>query len=69
MATEVNERTIWQVSAGPADRSYADRFLEHGVALIGPGDTGPWRPDGLTRNSKVGSFGVSPPSFVSGTYC
>ena len=43
MATEVNERTIWQVSAGPADRSYADRFLEHGVALIGPGDTGPWR--------------------------
>ena len=25
--------------------------------------------NGLTRNSKVGSFGVSPPSFVSGTYC
>ena len=34
---------IWQVSAGPSDRSYADRLLDHGVALIGPGDTGPWR--------------------------
>ena len=43
MVTEGNERTIWQVSAGPADRSYADQFLIHGVALIGPGDTGPWR--------------------------
>ena len=39
------ERTIWQVSAGPTDRSYADQFLNHGVALIGPGDPGPWRSD------------------------
>ena len=39
------ERTIWQVSAGPTDRSYADHFLNHGVALIGPGDAGPWRSD------------------------
>jgi hypothetical protein len=36
------ERIIWQVSAGPASRSYADVFLRHGVCLIGPGDPGPW---------------------------
>lgn len=32
----------WQISAGTASRSYADVFLMHGVALIGPGDAGPW---------------------------
>lgn len=36
---------IWQISAGPASRSYADVFLRHGVALIGPGDPGPWTPE------------------------
>ena len=35
---------VWQVSGGPADRPYAGTFLKHGVALIGPGATGPWRP-------------------------
>ena len=38
-------RAIWQVSAGPASRSYVDLLLKHGVALIGPGDAGPWTPD------------------------
>lgn len=38
-------RTIWQVSGGPAKRDYADLFIKHGVALIGPGDAGPWSPD------------------------
>jgi hypothetical protein len=33
---------VWQISAGPASRSYADVFLKYGVALIGPGDAGPW---------------------------
>ncbi len=33
---------IWQVSAGPANRTYGDLFLEFGVALIGPGDAGSW---------------------------
>src|SRR5258708_11791333 len=33
---------VWQVSAGPASRSYTDVFLKHGVALIGPGDAGLW---------------------------
>jgi hypothetical protein len=36
---------VWQVSAGPASRSYTEVFLKHGVALIGPGDAGPWRPE------------------------
>jgi hypothetical protein len=38
-------RAVWQVSAGPALRSYAEVFLSYGVALIGPGDAGPWRPE------------------------
>jgi hypothetical protein len=37
-----SERTVWQISGGPASRSYADVFLRHGVGLIGPGDSGPW---------------------------
>lgn len=36
--------TVWQVAGGPANRRYADVFMRHGVALIGPGDTGPWNP-------------------------
>lgn len=37
--------TVWQVSAGPASRSYAGVLLKHGVALIGPGDAGAWKPE------------------------
>ena len=36
------EPIIWQLSGGPASRSYADLFLRHGVGLVGPGDPGPW---------------------------
>ena len=36
---------VWQVSAGPTKRRYSEVFLRYGVALIGPGNTGPWRPD------------------------
>jgi hypothetical protein len=36
---------VWQISGGPPNRTYADVFIRHGVALIGPGDSGPWRPD------------------------
>ena len=39
------DHAIWQVSAGPTNRSYANQFLKYGVALIGPGHPGPWRPD------------------------
>ena len=45
MVHNTNHRAVWQVSAGSSDRSYADEFLKHGVALIGPGDAGPWSPD------------------------
>src|SRR3990167_6402606 len=36
---------IWQISGGPAARSYADVFFKHGAALIGPGDAGRWTPE------------------------
>ena len=42
--TAARERPIWQVSGGPTDRPYCDLFLRCGIALIGPGDVGPWRP-------------------------
>ena len=45
MAVDPSENAVWQVSAGPSDRSYADRLLNHGVALIGPGEAGRWRPE------------------------
>jgi hypothetical protein len=35
---------VWQISGGPASRSYSEVLLKHGVALIGPGDAGPWAP-------------------------
>lgn len=37
---------VWQIAAGPMERSYAKEFVEYGVALIGPGDAGPWSADG-----------------------
>lgn len=45
MRANVASRAVWQISAGPASRSYADVFLKHGVALVGPGDAGPWTPE------------------------
>lgn len=38
-------RPVWQISGGPPSRSYAEIFQRHGVALIGPGDAGPWAPE------------------------
>lgn len=49
-------RSVWQVSGGSADRPYADLFLEYGVALIGPGESGPWRPDRNDGDSHVRRF-------------
>lgn len=46
---------VWQVSGGPRTRSYVDTFLRHGVALIGPGDAGPWEP-GRSDDEFNGSF-------------
>ncbi len=45
MRVEADGRAVWQVSAGPANRTCAEEFVNHGVALIGPGDAGPWRPE------------------------
>ena len=36
--------SVWQVSGGPLNRDYTDLFIRHGVALIGPGDAGPYDP-------------------------
>ena len=36
---------VWHIWAGPAPRSYGDIFLRHGVALLGSGDAGPWKPE------------------------
>ena len=45
MSTDASSRNVWQVAAGPWNRDYSEVFLEHGVALIGPGDPGRWTPD------------------------
>jgi hypothetical protein len=45
MDTYAPSAGVWQISGGPVSRSYADLFLKHGVALIGPGDAGPWTPE------------------------
>src|SRR5258708_10398750 len=44
MTSDNPSRTIWQISAGRASRSYVDVLLKYGVALVGPGDAGPWTP-------------------------
>ncbi len=38
------EFAVWQISAGPTSRAYGEIFMRYGVALIGPGDAGPWNP-------------------------
>ncbi len=42
--TDTRNPAVWQVSGGPVDRPYAETFLKYGVALIGPGNDGPWQP-------------------------
>jgi hypothetical protein len=44
-------RSVWQIAAGNAMRSYTETFLKYGVALLGPGWAGLW-----TRESKDGEF-------------
>jgi len=38
-------RAVWQISSGPASRLHPEVFLKHDVALIAPGDAGPWAPE------------------------
>ena len=59
MATGGEQRDVWQIGAGDAGRSYANLFLKFGVALIGPGDPGPWdwnHPDEMFEGSYVRRF-------------
>lgn len=35
---------VWQVGVAHGSRACADVFLKYGVALIGPGDAGEWKP-------------------------
>ena len=53
--------TVWQVTAGPTKRRYSEVLLRHGVALVGPGTTGPWRParsDDAFEGSTIRRFAV-----------
>jgi hypothetical protein len=43
--TSLGTSGIWQIGMGPASASIADVFLKYGVALVGPGDAGSWRPE------------------------
>jgi hypothetical protein len=49
----IGSKRVWQIGGGSAGKSCADDFLKYGVALIGPGDMGPWpgaySKDGSTR--------------------
>jgi len=40
-----SSRKVWQISGGPASRTYADVFLQCAIGLIGPGDAGAWEPE------------------------
>jgi hypothetical protein len=46
LGTSATLPAVWQISAGPVSRSYADDvLLKSGVVLIGPGDAGQWTPE------------------------
>lgn len=39
------QESVWQIGGGTTDRDCGRTFLDHDVALLGPGDPGQWRPD------------------------
>lgn len=43
-------RAVWQIAAGPSSRTCADVFTQHEVALLAPGDAGPWSADRLDED-------------------
>ena len=47
---------VWQISGGPVSRSYAELFLRHGVALIGPGDAGVWSRERYAHDFSLQGF-------------
>jgi len=46
---------VWQVSGCTGGSSYADALIRSGVALVGPGDGGPWRAGGTRYGDAFGS--------------
>lgn len=52
----MTDRAVWQITGKAARRSYAADMLRYGVALIGPGDAGPWTPQ--RNNSDFGNDNV-----------
>lgn len=42
MNGDFSNARVWQIGGGSAGKSCAEDFLRYGVALIGPGDLGPW---------------------------
>jgi hypothetical protein len=58
MAVAANDSShaVWQISGGPASRAYAEVFLRHGVALIGPGDAGEWSPERYAYDFALSGF-------------
>ena len=42
MAIRGSTPAVWQLTTGLPSGSYADVLVGHGVALVGPGDSGPW---------------------------
>lgn len=49
---------VWQIAAGDGARNYADLFLKHGLACVGPGDPGPY--DEKPENYREGQTGHRP---------
>ena len=56
MTANDSSHAVWQVSGGPASRAYAEVFLRHGVALIGPGDAGEWSPERYAYDFALSGF-------------
>lgn len=42
--------SVWQISSGRGIGSHAQVFLDHSIALMGPGDAGPWTPSRYLEN-------------------
>jgi len=61
------DRQVWQLAGNPDARPHLDTFLRYGVALIGPGDPGPWtaeRPEGHFAD-EISSSGRAVRAFAS----
>ncbi len=49
---------VWQIAAGTSDRAYFDKFMDYGVALLGPGDLGKWEDSQSERFDRfINAFG------------